>query len=85
MPPRLSALTLQFLEWVASGSRTHADVMETWRSSCPRLSIYEDAALEGLVRYDAERRVVTVTPKGEAALHSSSGGGEPRYRPLAAE
>ena len=50
----------QFLDWIASGQRTHADVMATWQSSCPRLSIWEDAMIEGLVRFagDAERSVV---------------------------
>jgi len=63
-----NALTLQFLDWVASGERSHADVMETWRSSCPRLSIWEDALLDGLVRYDGARRIVELTPRGLVAL-----------------
>lgn len=63
-----SALTLQFLEWVAGGRRSHAEVMETWRSSCPRLSIWEDALVEGLVRYDAQSRTVELTPSGLEAL-----------------
>jgi hypothetical protein len=63
-----TALTLQFLEWVAEAPRSHADVMETWRSSCPRLSIWEDALLEGLVRYDGARRRVELTPRGLEAL-----------------
>ncbi|MBM3533421.1 MAG: hypothetical protein FJX60_10350 [Alphaproteobacteria bacterium] len=63
-----NALTLQFLDWVASGRRTHADVMDAWRSSCPRLSIWEDALLDGLVRYDGDRRIVELTEQGLAAL-----------------
>ena len=63
-----TALTLQFLEWVAEAPRSHADVMETWRSSCPRLSIWEDALLEGLVRYDGARRRVELTPRGTIVL-----------------
>ncbi|HTW69850.1 MAG TPA: hypothetical protein VME47_08200 [Acetobacteraceae bacterium] len=59
----------QFLDWLASGRRTHADVMATWQSSCPRLSIWEDAMIEGLVRFagDADRTVV-LTPRGQALL-----------------
>jgi hypothetical protein len=68
MTEAMSALTLQFLDWVASGRRSHADVMETWRSSCPRLSIWEDALLDGLVRYDGDTCSVELTPRGEAAL-----------------
>ncbi len=66
--PRPGALTLQFLEWIASGRRSHADVLETWRSSCPRLSIWEDALLAGLVRYDPANRTVELTSSGLAAL-----------------
>lgn len=65
------ALTLQFLEWVAEAPRSHADVIETWRSSCPRLSIWEDAVLDGLVRYDAAARVVRLTERGRAALEAT--------------
>ena len=44
-----SALTLQFLEFVAAGPRTYGETMEAWRSTCPRLSIWEDAVRDGLV------------------------------------
>jgi hypothetical protein len=59
----------QFLDWVTSGKRTHADVMAAWQSSCPRLSIWEDAMIEGLVKFagDVDRSVV-VTDRGRALL-----------------
>jgi len=31
-------LMIQFLRWVAERPRTYADVMEAWRTSCPRQS-----------------------------------------------
>ena len=68
MPEPASALTLQFLDWVAEAARSHADVMDTWRSSCPRLSIWEDAVIDGLVRYDGIARIVTLTDRGRAVL-----------------
>lgn len=43
------SLTVQFLEWLAAHPRTYAEVMEVWRTSCPRLSIWEDACIAGLV------------------------------------
>ena len=63
----------QFLDWLASRLRTHADVMATWQSSCPRLSIWEDAMIEGLVRFagDADRTVV-LTPRGQAVLEAQA-------------
>jgi hypothetical protein len=64
-------LTGQFLDWVASERRTRADVMAVWQSSCPRLSIWEDAMIEGLVTYagDAERSIV-LTPRGREMVRT---------------
>ena len=67
------ALKLQFLAWVAERPRTRADVMEAWRSSCPRLSIWEDCVLEGLVRQEQGGRAIVLTPAGKAALESVPG------------
>ena len=62
------ALTLQFLAWVAEAPRTYAQAMEAWRSSCPRLSIWEDAILDGLVAFEGgatrNQSRVTLTPQG---------------------
>ena len=43
-------LTIQFLEWLSERPRTYGDAMDAWRTSCPRLSIWEDALSAGLVR-----------------------------------
>lgn len=80
MPQDVSALTLQFLEWVAAGRRSHADLMETWRSSCPRLSIWEDAVQDGLVRYDSGSREIELTPSGRAVLARTAGAETPVKR-----
>jgi hypothetical protein len=64
-------LTLQFLAWIAERPRTYAETMEAWRTSCPRLSVWEDANLDGLVRLegDADRQtIVSLTPAGRTAL-----------------
>ena len=42
-------LTLQFLAWVGDSPRTYGEVMDAWRTSCPRLSIWEDALACGLI------------------------------------
>jgi len=71
------ALTLQFLAWVAERPRTYADAMEAWRSTCPRLSIWEDAILDGLVQFDGAGGVtrnqsrVVLTSRGHARLAAS--------------
>ena len=71
------ALTLQFLEWISSDPRSHAEVIDTWRSSCPRLSIWEDAVVDGLVRYDAASRTVEPTPSGRKMLADSAAADAP--------
>ena len=70
------ALVLDLVEWVARAPRTHADVMATWRTSCPRLQVWEDALEQGYVARDAgagkgvsgDTRRVVVTHKGHEFL-----------------
>ena len=55
--------------WVARNPRPYADVMDAWRTSCPRLTIWEDAIEQGLVTRTFEPGVgdmVHVTDKGRA-------------------
>ena len=64
-------LTAQFLTWLAQRPRAYGEVMDAWRTSCPRLSIWEDAIGEGLIELGEGRwreRHVRVTPKGRAWL-----------------
>jgi hypothetical protein len=42
-------LILDLLEWVGPESRPYADVMEAWRTSCPRLPVWEDANDRGFI------------------------------------
>jgi hypothetical protein len=75
-PPEL-ALTLQFLEFVAVGTRTYGETMEAWRSTCPKLSIWEDAVRDGLVRIEnggaMKSSRIVLTEHGKARL--ARGGG----------
>ncbi len=43
------ALTLQMLESIASRPRSYAEVLDAWRTSCPRLAVWEDACADGLL------------------------------------
>jgi hypothetical protein len=36
------ALVLDLLEWISDRPRTYAETMDAWRTSCPRLTIWED-------------------------------------------
>jgi hypothetical protein len=61
-------LVLDLVEWIAREPRTHAEVMAAWRTSCPRLPVWEDALDQGLVARDAASRRVVVTAAGRALL-----------------
>lgn len=67
------ALTLQLLEWLTYRPRTYAEVIDAWRTTCPRLSIWEDACCEGLIDCDQSRdRIVSPSAKGHAFLRETS-------------
>ena len=40
---------LELLEWVANGERSYDQVMDAWRTSCPRFPVWEDVNERGLV------------------------------------
>jgi hypothetical protein len=42
-------LVLDLVEWIGKEPRLYAEVIETWRTSCPRLTIWEDAVDRGYV------------------------------------
>ena len=63
------ALTLQMLVWIAQGTHSYAEVLNAWKSSCPRLTIWEDACANGLVDSAAGMSgLVTLTEKGRNFL-----------------
>jgi hypothetical protein len=63
------ALTIQLLQWIADQPRPYAEAMETWRTSCPRLSIWEDALAAGLIDTDqSPARILLLSAKGSAML-----------------
>ncbi len=45
----VESLVLDLLEWVGPGPRPYAEVMEAWRTSCPRLAVWEEADRRGFV------------------------------------
>ena len=66
----VDALILDLLEHVACKERRYDDVMETWRTSCPKLPVWEEANERGLI---ARTRVnghalVRITASGAALL-----------------
>ena len=71
MSDSLDALILDLLEWIGPEPRPYAEVIETWRTSCPRFPVWEEANERGFV----ERRpqegsgvVAAITARGRAFL-----------------
>jgi hypothetical protein len=71
----IEPLILDLVEWVAKAPRTHADVMNTWRTSCPRLTVWEDAVDRGLVerKNSTDGASVVVTQRGKKLLAGRRG------------
>jgi hypothetical protein len=64
--PTATAPTIQLLAWLAEQSRSYAETIDVWRTSCPRLSVWEDALADNLVRID--RGCVLPTEAGRELL-----------------
>ena len=70
MTDAVESLILDLVEWVARTERTYRETMDAWRTSCPRLPVWEDASERGLVERTLAngRVVVRATPGGLAFL-----------------
>lgn len=62
-------LTSQMLEWIDQGTHSYAEAIDIWKSSCPRLSIWEDACADGLISSaPGMSGVVSLTERGRNFL-----------------
>jgi hypothetical protein len=57
--PTVTAPTAQLLLWIAEQPRGYVETIEAWRTSCPRLAVWEDALADDLVRVDRGRVLLT--------------------------
>ncbi len=67
----IEPLILDLVEWIGMRPRPYADVMDAWRTSCPRLTIWEDAVDAGFVAHEyceGKERHVLITPLGRRLL-----------------
>src|SRR5205085_412438 len=73
MSDTVDALIIDLLEFVAAEQRAYLDVMDAWRTSCPRLPVWEEANDRGLVTRAREEglAIVRITAAGEALLASA--------------
>jgi hypothetical protein len=65
-------LVLDLVEWIAREPRLYSEVIETWRTSCPRQTIWEDAVDRGYVAREpvAGGVVVAITANGAKFLRA---------------
>jgi D-3-phosphoglycerate dehydrogenase / 2-oxoglutarate reductase len=71
MAESVDSLVLDLLEWIGPAARPYDEVMDAWRTSCPRLPVWEEATKRGLLertRDSANCRVVSVSPAGAQFL-----------------
>ncbi|HVF63012.1 MAG TPA: hypothetical protein VNE58_03350 [Casimicrobiaceae bacterium] len=71
MSDAVDALVLDLLEWIGPRPRPYTEVIEAWRTSCPRLTVWEDANARGYVTHERSAKagaLVAVSAAGRAAL-----------------
>ena len=66
----IGSLILDLLEWLVKRDRSYEEVMDAWRTSCPRLPVWEDANDRGLVMKGQVqgRCIIRITSSGLALL-----------------
>ncbi|WP_395403328.1 hypothetical protein ACHMW6_32445 [Pseudoduganella sp. UC29_106] len=75
MADTVDTLVLDLLEWLGSEGKPYAEVMEVWRTSCPRMPVWEEANSRGLVQRThtpGAGTLVTLSPAGRRFLDGAS-------------
>ena len=70
MSETVDNLILDLLEWIGPGQRPYAETLEAWRTSCPRLPVWEDATDLGFIeRHHEPGRPAVVFVSASGAKH----------------
>jgi hypothetical protein len=67
----IDPLVMDLVAFVAAGPRPYDEVIDAWRTSCPRLTVWEDAIDRGLItrrRGEDRTLIVQATSSGLALL-----------------
>ena len=69
----IQPLIIDFLHWLDAEPRAYVEVMDVWRTSCPRLTVWEDAVDRGLVerRREGSATIIALTLAGRRTLAGS--------------
>jgi hypothetical protein len=84
----LDPLILDLLEWIGREPRSYAEVIDAWRTSCPRLTVWEDAMDRGFVAREHARGrevMIRLTASGRGFLRERGrvGGGAAKQTVIA--
>ena len=60
MSETVEALLCDLLEWVGARERPYDEVLDVWRTSCPRLPVWEEANERGFVRQRLQDRALMI-------------------------
>ena len=71
MSDPIEALILDLLEALAPEPRAYSEVMEAWRTSCPRLPVWEEANDRGFI--SRQGSLIALTPVGREHLAEHRG------------
>lgn len=63
----IEPLIIDLVAWIAREPRTYQEAMDVWRTSCPRLTVWEDACDRGLITRKPDGLVI-VTSAGRDLL-----------------
>jgi hypothetical protein len=72
MPDTVDALVIDLLEWIGPRARPYAEVIDAWRTSCPRLPVWEEANARGYIIREhlaGTGALISVSPQGLALLN----------------
>ena len=79
MADTMEPLVSDLVQWVGNGRR-YTEVMDAWKTSCPRLPIWEEANARGLLTRNRDAsgtEWVRLTPAGENLVRQQRGQGSP--------
>jgi len=71
MSDPVDALVIDLLEWIGPGGRPYAEVIDAWRTSCPRLPVWEEANARGYITREhvpGTGPLISVSANGHALL-----------------
>jgi hypothetical protein len=78
MTDTVDDLILDLLDWIGLERRPYAEVLEAWRTSCPKLPVWEDATDRGFIERHHEPgrpALVAVSAAGVEHLQRHRAGG----------